>query len=152
MKKILLLIIILTICGTCKKEKENILEKGKSSDLTIYLTESIMNHKGWNDFFENKNIEVKRFANSLELAQKLYEEPLDADLVIGLDNTSCSNFKIDSLFCKHELDVPVIKSLEIDDEGYLIPYGYNYLAFIYRSGEEYPKSFGEIQDSKWNQK
>jgi thiamine transport system substrate-binding protein len=149
MRKVnLLLVLLILFLGSCRDTKtDSPPETNKHVD--IFLAENFINEQAWQQLFQNLDVNLHRFSSSLKLAKALQQNPKKADLVIGLDNTSCGNLDLDSLFVRPELDIPLQKNLKLEKSGRLIPYGFNYLALIYPNNSEHPVSFGEMQDPNW---
>jgi len=94
-----------------------------------------------------------------ELLNNIIErkDTITADIVIGIDNNFINKALSTNIFLANEPDNLkniIDKSLLIDKRFRLIPYNYNYYAFLYDNEivSTPPKTFGEIQNAVWRDK
>ncbi|MDN5353719.1 MAG: thiamine transport system substrate-binding protein [Candidatus Cloacimonadota bacterium] len=151
MKRLLVVLIFLSLfIGSCKNTPSTQKQDSETSyTIEVFIAENFLNQGKWDSYFKNLEVNLHRFENSLLMAAALQEANPRPDLVIGLDNTSCGNLEIDSLFYNPQFDFPLQKGLQLDPSGCLIPYGFNYLAVIYKENQHFPTSFGELQNPDW---
>jgi len=152
-----LIILLLFIIGCSKKEDINL----HYSQLTIYVNGNFVENRIWEDaipIFEeiyDCHLNLIYFKSSFNAINQIIKENKkpQADVLIGIGNTYFNEVANDSIFISYKpYNIRYIPNkFTKDNKYYLIPYAYNYLAFIYDSEEikEPLKSFGGMQDGKW---
>lgn len=162
MRKYLILCLISLSILACNKEPE---KHKNNSQLLVYATEN----KACQDFWQKNSeeftelfdcdIEWKIFSESKDLYAELKHDidstEIKVDLVLGLDNLTANQAIIDSVFL--QVDLPNFSKLnekfKIPD-GKLVPICYSPMGFIFNTSmqENYPETFGEMQDGIYQKK
>jgi len=135
MKKIIGILILTFFVFGCTQQ---------SSDLTIYTYDSMVSEYGLGPLvipkFEEKcNCQVrivsKGDAGQLLTTLILEQQNPKADIVIGIDNSLYSKAIREGILEKFvpENIYLVPENLRLDNQGYLIPYDYGFIAFMYDS-------------------
>jgi len=162
MRKHLILCMILLSLLACNKEQET---HKNNSQLVIYATENKACQGFWQknseEFTElfDCDIEWKIFSESKDLYAELKHDidstEIKVDLVLGLDNLTANQARIDSVFLQvdlHNFSKLSEKFKILDDK--LVPICYSPMGFIYNTSmqESYPTTFGELQDGIYQKK
>ncbi len=153
----LFLIAIMILVASCKNESQ---EQQQVTELKILATRKYVETLGelTRAEFEKKHKCTVRFrvtenAGSILDTLRNEKDRPKADIVVGLGNVYREMILADSVLTPF---VPVRESAvpvkhRIDKEGYLTPYQYAYVGFIYdtMTTPNPPKTFGQITDHDW---
>lgn len=158
MKKLLILFLVLFFISGCIQETND------ANVLTIYTYDSMVSDWGLGPiiipkFEEQCNCKVEMIAagDAGQLVNRLILEKDNpkADVVIGIDNTFAQKaIKYDILekFVPNNIE-NVPEELRFDKEGYLTPYDYGYIAFVYNSEKvNEPKNFEDLLKPEYKDK
>jgi len=159
MKKILFLIVLSLFVFGCAQQKSAI------PVLTIYTYDSMVSEFGLGPkviplFEEECNCKVnmisKGDAGLLLTTLILESKNPKADLAIGIDNSLYSkavDAEIFEKFIPQNIDI-VPQNLRLDNEGYLTPYDYSFIAFVFDSEkiDLELNSFNSLLDSSLEKK
>lgn len=164
MKRFFIFFLIFLLFGCSSKkdsEKKDILQK-----LEIYLVTDQFSEELWEKtipVFEDLflcQISITKFNESRKLLKQVNLEmekgkPVP-DVLVGIDDVLLAEIQKDSILISYEPNnlKNVEKRFKIKNDNILIPFCYKYLAFIYHSEmiDEFPKTFGVMQDGRWNKK
>ncbi len=144
--------------------KKNAGDKDFVQTLEIYLVTDQYSEEFWKkaisefeELFQYRT-SITKFDESRNLVQKLNNEKENpvADVLVGIDNVLLAEIQKDSILISYTPKnlKNVEKRFKPEGEHLLIPFCYKYLAFIYHPDMilEFPKTFGAMQDSRWNKK
>ncbi len=141
--------------ASCKGETE---QRKKTIEFNILATRKYVNTLGelTRQEFEKKQKCAIRFHvtdNAGSILDSLRADRKRYDLIVGLGNVYRDLILADSVLTTFipELDFAVPVKHRIDKEGYLTPYQYTYVGFIYDTTmvQNPPVTFGQITDHDW---
>ena len=159
-------LIILLISGCNKKKAHVEYEMETKTDILIIYSNDNFINGGLSaiviEEFEKRfecSVDVFGYGDSAALLNHLITEKNNpkADLAIGISSTQINRALNENIFRINESEnIRNIRdrSLFLDRRYHLVPYNYDYYAFVYDSEiiTTPPKTFGEMQNSVWNNK
>jgi len=160
-----LLILILILFNSCKKQEDIIAEDIKTDILRIYSYDSFtiwglgpVIAEEFERLYDCQIIFETIGEGAALLNHVIYEKDNpQADVVVGIQNTQIFHALASNVFLPYEPDnIKNIKdkSLIVDKKYRLIPFDYSFYAFVYDSEQIPipPTTFGELQNSTWKDK